>query len=107
MSQYAQPAPVRQFLLHIPCRGFGLQAQRMSTEIQQFSPAGIERVVKLRRVLRELIRRVESRRAHTGACMTVPQTLHVRCSRLEKKREKTCGSCVSILLTATRSKYKR
>ena len=37
-----------------------------------------------------------------GGCITAPQCLQVRCSRLEKKRSNTGGNCVSMLVS---SKY--
>ena len=63
----------------------------MTAEIQQLSARGVEGMMEFRSKARERVSRIERhggggiglRPDQTGACMTVPQTLHVRCSRLE------------------------
>ena len=73
----------------------------------------IEGMMKLGGESRQRIAPVERKRGgcvefgmfQVGAAITVPHAPQVRCSTLEKKREKIAGSSVSILPTATRSRY--
>jgi hypothetical protein len=67
----------------------------------EFLRIGGERIV---RIQRERGGGIEFGMFQVGAAMTVPQTLQVRCSRSEKNRWNTAGNCVSMLLTATRSR---
>ena len=63
----------------------------MASEIQQLSARGVEGMMEFRCKARERVSRIvrncgggiRLRPNQTGACMTVPQTLQVRRSRLE------------------------
>jgi hypothetical protein len=91
VSQHPQSPPIRQFLLEHFRRGLRLKPQGVAAKVQNLSACGIVGVMKLRGEAGEGIRRVVSRcgrelkisPAQAGACMTVPQTLQVRCWRLE------------------------
>ena len=96
MAQDAETAPIGKFLLDHVSRRFGLQAQRMAAEVQQFASRRVVRMVELLRETGERVRRVEVcgfescgggpiriLRRQEGACMTVPHTLQVRRCRSE------------------------
>ena len=69
---------------HSNCRRrLGLQPQGVAAKVQNLSACSIVGVMELLGEAGEGIRRVMSRCAQAGACMTVPQTLQVRCWRLE------------------------
>lgn len=63
----------------------------MTAEVQQLAPGRIMRMMKFLRQAGEGIRRIQSLSfralgilaCQAGACITVPQTLQVRCGKLE------------------------
>lgn len=91
VTEYSQAAPILKFLLDHRGGGSGLQPEGMAAKVQQLASLRIVRVMKLVRKRGERIRRIQSLglralkilRSQVGACMTVPQTLHVRRGRLE------------------------
>jgi hypothetical protein len=92
MPEHAQRPPTREFLLDQRGGAARREPQRMTGEINEFSSIDIAWKVKLVREGGERILLVEARRlltrvaravAQDGACMTVPQTLQVRCAALE------------------------
>jgi hypothetical protein len=91
VSQHAQSSPVREFLLDHFCCGFGLQPQRVAAKVQEFSARGIAWVMEflgeagegIRRVMGGGGRELKILPGQAGARMIVPQTLQVRCWRLE------------------------
>jgi len=68
-----------------------LQPQGMAAKVEQLASLRIVRMIKLLRKAGERIRGIRRRRmrapkilrGQTGACMTVPHTLHVRRDKLE------------------------
>lgn len=63
----------------------------MAAKVQQPASFRVVRIMKLlrktgegiRRILRRSRRALKIQRGQAGACMTVPQTLQVRCAKLE------------------------
>ena len=112
VAENSQTPPVIELLFDVWRDRLRLQPERVAAEVGQLSPFAIVWVVELRRIARQRVGRVMGHRERSmarrfgqaGTCMTVPQTLQVRCCRLEKKRAKISGSWLSILRTATRSR---
>ncbi len=93
VAEHPQAPPIAELLFDHRGSGLGLQPQGMAAEVPQLAALSVVRMMKLLRKAGERVRRIlclrlglralRVLRAQAGACMTVPQTLHVRRARLE------------------------
>ncbi len=117
MTQHREPPPIGELLIDVGLRRRVLKSEGVPAQISESPPGAIVRMMELRAQRPQRIARVEFRRARPGqlllgaqdgldrpagagagagagegAGMTVPHTLQVRRSRLEKNLEKISGS---------------
>ena len=114
VAENAEPLPVGKLLRDIALSRLRLQPERMAAQIDQLAARGVARMMEFRGEGGQRVAGVQVRGAgrveiaggrqssldrcgsSAGRSSTAPHSRQVRCSRLEKNREKMAGSCVSM-----------